>query len=230
VPVITGTNRDERRLYLYRDPRFARVLASTPGDYVRYAHYSSLAWKLFAVDEVARAMSQAGHRAVYTYRFDWDEQGVIDGVDLSLALGAAHSVEIPFVFGLGTGLATFGDPAAPGRVALTTSVQSYWAEFAYQGAPGSGRDGQEAPWLAWDGARDALKLLVLDTAADGGIRMSSEEITRAALQSAVLHDTGFRDRSLQGELYRELFGKRAFERDFAPLYGASGATAGATSG
>ena len=217
VPVILGTNRDERRLYLFRDPRFTRVLANAPGDYIRYAHFGSLAWKLHSVDDVARAMYEAGHRDIYTYRFDWDEQGVIDGVDLSLGLGAAHAVEIPFVFGLGVGLATFGDPQAAGRVALTKSVQSYWTEFAYHGAPGSGRAGDELAWLPWVSGEDAAKTLVLDTAADGGIRMTSEQITRETLRSAVLHEAGFSDRGLQADLYRELFGRRAFERDFAPL-------------
>ncbi|HET8931986.1 MAG TPA: carboxylesterase family protein [Polyangiales bacterium] len=214
VPVILGTTRDERRLYMYRDPRFERMLESAPGDYMRYSLYTSLAWKLRGVDELARAMFGSGHRAIYAYRFDWDEQGIIDDVDLSLALGAAHTVELPFVFGHGTSLAAFGDLEAPSRHALTRSVQAYWAEFAYTGTPGAGRNGDELHWTAWDNAADASKLMIFDTDADGGIRLSAEQLTLEGLKHALLTDSGFHDRALQAQLYREVFGRRAFEREY----------------
>ena len=38
---------------------------------------------------------------------------------------------------------------------------SYWAEFAYSGNPGTGRDGAEAPWLAW--GQDGKTQIILDT-------------------------------------------------------------------
>lgn len=30
------------------------------------------------MDDVARAMGRAGHDALYIYRFDWDEEGVVN--------------------------------------------------------------------------------------------------------------------------------------------------------
>ena len=33
------------------------------------------------------------------YRFDWDEEPTVMFYDLSIALGAAHGLEIAFVFG-----------------------------------------------------------------------------------------------------------------------------------
>jgi para-nitrobenzyl esterase len=207
VPLITGTNRDERRLYQFIDPRWRKTLREAPGDYVRYANYGTLAWKQRAVDDVAHAMWQAGHREVYAYRFDWDEQGTIGSLDISLAVGAAHSVEIPFVFGTPGGLTVpLGDPEAPGRRALSASMMSYWAAHAYTGSPGRGRDGREIEWTAWNDADGEPKLMLFDTAADGGVRMSTEWISHAALKQAVLNERGFADQKLHARLYRGLFG------------------------
>jgi para-nitrobenzyl esterase len=206
VPLITGTNRDERRLYQFMDARWRQTLKETPGDYVRYAHYGTMAWKQHAVDDVARAMWQAGHREVYAYRFDWDEQGVIGKFDISVAVGAAHSVELPFVFGTAGALTVpLGDPEAPGRRALSSTMMSYWAEHAHRGAPARGCEGREVEWTAWNDAEGAPKLMVFDTAADGGVRMSADWISRAALKQAVLSERGFAHKELHAQLYRGLF-------------------------
>jgi para-nitrobenzyl esterase len=212
VPVITGTNRDERRLYQYIDPEWRKTLREHPNDYVLYAHYTTLAWKQHAVDDVARAMSHAGHREVYAYRFDWDEQGVHGEVDLSLAVGAAHAVELPFVFGTPGGiLVPLGDPEAPGRLALSASMMSYWAEHAYSGAPARGRDGREAAWTPWRDTDEEPKLMIFDTAADGGVRMSAEGITGPALKTAVLEERRFEQAGLHARLCQTLFQSRAFD-------------------
>jgi para-nitrobenzyl esterase len=188
------------------DPRWRKTLKECPGDYVRYANYGSLAWKQRAVDDVADAMCRAGHRAVYAYRFDWDEQGVIGNTDITLAIGAAHSVELPFVFGTTGGLSVpLGDPHAPGRRALSASMMSYWAEHAYSGAPGRGRDRNEVEWTAWSDVDGEPKLMILDTAADGGVRMSAEWISHSSLERAVQNESGFSSKELQARLYRGLF-------------------------
>jgi para-nitrobenzyl esterase len=215
VPFITGTNRDERRLYQFMEPRWRKTLREAPGDYVRYAQYGTMAWKQRAVDDVASAMWQAGHREIYTYRFDWDEQNVSVGdMDLSLAIGAGHSIELPFVFGTAGGLSVpLGDPEAHGRRTLSATMMSYWAQHAYAGAPGRGRDGHEVEWFAWDDREGAAKMMVLDTAADGGVRMSSELVTQESLKQAVLNERGFQTPGLHALLYRGLFQGAAFRAD-----------------
>ena len=212
VPVITGTNRDERRLYQFMESRWRKTFRETPGDYVRYAHYGTLAWKHRAVDDVASAMWEAGHREIYAYRFDWDEQNVVVGnLDISLAVGAAHSVELPFVFGTPGGLSVpLGDPEAPARRALSESMMSYWAAHAQTGAPGRGQDGREIEWTAWHEPDGEAKLLLLDTPADGGVRMSSERVTHASLKQAVLEESRFETPGLHAQLYRGLFSGSAF--------------------
>jgi para-nitrobenzyl esterase len=212
VPLITGTNRDERRLYQFLEPRWRKTMREAPGDYVLYAHYGSLAWKQLAVDDVARAMLKAGHREVWAYRFDWDEQGAIEGLDLSLAIGAGHAVELPFVFGTSSSLTPGLDGMTePSRAALSSSIMSYWAQHAYAGTPGRGRDSSEVAWQPFNERADEPCLLLLDTAADGGVRMCSERIDRPGLRRAVVEETGFVNKGLHAQLYRGLFSGSGFD-------------------
>jgi para-nitrobenzyl esterase len=206
VPLIIGTNRDERRFYQIQEPFWRKVLKTAPDDYLRFAAYGSLAWKQRHVDDVVRAMKAAGHHALYVYRFDWDEEGLVDGFDLSLAVGAGHTVEIPFVFGQGNGLTlSLGDPEDPGRRRLSAAMMSYWAQFAHGGDPGKGRDGTQVGWTPWDSSPGKDKLILFDSASDGGIRMSSEEVTEERLKNALRNDQGFQDPRLRQRLEKALF-------------------------
>ncbi|MFI5366418.1 MAG: carboxylesterase/lipase family protein [Candidatus Binatia bacterium] len=104
VPVIVGTNRDENKLFLFGDPqRVRRILWLVPRlrNEARYnlsAEYMSKLWKAAGADEPAAAM-RTTQDTVFVYRFDWDEEPHVLGADLSIMLGAAHGLEIPFVFG-----------------------------------------------------------------------------------------------------------------------------------
>ena len=156
VPVILGVNRDEPTLFMTRDPRYVDnilgIFYSLKDEqtYRSLAHYGGRAWKVRGVDELARAMTASGNPHVYAYRFDWDEEPSIMGYDLSVALGAAHALEIGFVFGEFNGLGLgYVYPDDENQWRLSNSMMSYWAEFAYTGDPGSGRGATETPWLAW---------------------------------------------------------------------------------
>jgi para-nitrobenzyl esterase len=165
--------------------------------YQRDAEYQSLAWKLNGVDDPARWMREAQGPSVFAYRFDWDELDRFLWVDWSFVIGAGHAIEIPFVFGdfdipLLRSLMRDDDLAT--RRALSDAMTSYWAEFAATGAPGRGRGGDLPLWKAWDeSAPDAERFLVLDSAADGGIRMSPDAITSTALVKRTLGDARFAD-------------------------------------
>jgi para-nitrobenzyl esterase len=196
VPVIVGTNRDENKLFLFGDPkRVRRLFWLIPRlrDATRYnlsAEYMSKIWKAGGADEPAAAMRTTQDN-VFVYRFDWDEEPHVLGADLSVILGAAHGFEIPFVFGhfdLGRQAnVIFSKDNEPGRLALSKQMMSYWAEFAYHGAPGRGRDGQQPEWSAWDNsAPTSPKFIILDTPTDGGVRVTSSGTqTAAAVLAAV---------------------------------------------
>jgi len=126
-------------------------------------------WRIRAVDRPLAMMTAAGHEDVYAYRFDWDEGGKILWMDLSKILGAAHSVEIPFVMNrfklLGEAdPVMFKDKTLATRQSLSRSMGSYWANFARTGQP----NGEGLP--DWPRYGQQASVIYLDSTNDGGIR------------------------------------------------------------
>lgn len=199
VPVITGTNRDETKLFNLLNPAHTRrilgvfTLARDQRMYDLHAEYESRAWKIEAVDNIAAALTGAGHDAVYAYRFDWDEGGRFLISDYGRLFGAAHALEIPFVFArfsfMGTAdrvLFTRGN--REGREALSRAMTGYWAEFARSGEPGNG-GGEQARWGRWG----AGERMLLDSPAGGGTRMNQGADSFAALAEDLAGDGRMND-------------------------------------
>ncbi len=214
VPVILGTNLDEQKFFMVRDPGyverrlgiFPRIKDKTT--YMAYAAYLSDAWKVRGADDLARVMTAGGHKAVHVYRFDWDEQASVMGFDLSEALGAAHGMEIAFVFGhFGGGSMNaaylYDEARLPARDALSGSMMSYWAEHAHHGSPGSGREQEQVPWTRW--GEDGNRMLILDTQDGGGIRMSPEEMSFGILKQRLLEDASLPGQRARCAMYVRLF-------------------------
>ncbi len=183
IPLITGTNRDEAKLMYSFDPRYVDRTAAPPrlrdvDDYNRLAKYISSVWRTFGTDLPARLISRNPENAgVYAYRFDFDE---LKGNRVDL-LGAAHGLEIPFVFGAAPGAESPGHnhspEGLPSREKLADAMSAYWANFAYTGSPGRGKDGNLPEWKPWSNQPGAEKLLILDSDQDGGIRQINTEVT-----------------------------------------------------
>ncbi len=209
VPIILGTNRDEPSLFMVRNPEyvdnyfgiFPRI--KDKNFYKQTVKYGALAWKVHGVDSIANAMSLASNSNVYAYRFDWDEEPSQYGFDLSLALGAAHALEIPFVFSnFENSLFSSLYPNDDAQKALSQSMTSYWTEFAYSGDPGKGRNGQNPHWAHWK--EDGFTSLVLDTANDAGIRMIANEYTMDSVRAEFLSEEFTHDEQ-KCELYKTIF-------------------------
>lgn len=202
VPFITGTNRDETKLFQLGDEKLVRWWFGVPvglrdaDTYNRNALYGTQFWKLRAVDEPAGRMRETQGPSVFAYRFDWDEEPNILWVDFSQLLGAAHALEIPFVFGsydLGPLTpAVFNEDNAPGREELGRRMRSYWIEFARTGDPGRGVDGDLPAWTAYQsGDANAPRLMMLDTEQDGGVRMSAHRLSEQGVLAAIAADPRF---------------------------------------
>ena len=100
------------------------------------------------------------------------------------------------------------DDDVPERDALSQTMMSYWAEFAWTGAPGRGRNGEQVEWSAWENGAGARRLLLLDAKSDGGVRMSSSLLTMDDLRARLLADKSFSFESCLEEhcrVYRETF-------------------------
>jgi formylglycine-generating enzyme required for sulfatase activity len=96
-------------------------------------------------------------------------------------------MHVPFVFGTPN---IDLDPATRSSFdALSEATMSYWAEFAYHGNPGRGRRGELPNWPAWnDGGRGAGRMLVLDSAAAGGIREAVAVVSKESVLAEIKAD------------------------------------------
>ncbi|NNU16242.1 carboxylesterase family protein [Parvularcula sp. ZS-1/3] len=197
VPIITGTNRDEMKLFFAFDERLTKSVLGVfrvPRDkdlYNAASEYSSRVWRTLAVHQVAGALVDQGKYDVYTYRFDWDEGGKFLIMDLGELLGAGHAIEIPFVFnrfdllGDADGI-MFNDKNKEGREGLSRAMGSYWANFARGGIPRS-RAGSWRPYGAVGGS------IVLDSENDGGISMQLDGETLEDIKADLLVDQRITD-------------------------------------
>ena len=213
VPIITGTNKDENKFFNSMNRDFVKWgpssgLYSTVGidempleiidlDYYEAINfYGSSFWKQRAVDSPAKQLVESGHSETFAYRFDWDELSTVNGMDLSKLIGAAHALEILFVFGSFDSYIVknflFGEDAYPAGKKLSDQIQSYWAEFAYSGNPGKGRDSSLPSWSAWS-IGEGNKYLILDSENDQGVVMSSIEYTKDYLLDRLSKDERFDD-------------------------------------
>jgi para-nitrobenzyl esterase len=230
VPVILGSNRDESKLFLLATSDAVARFAGIPlwfKDERRYdmtAQYQSLAWKASGVDDPAVALRGSQGPTVYAYRFDWDEEPKVLWLDFSRLLGAAHGLEIPFVFGsmalMGAEPLVFDEDRMPAARTLSDRMMSYWAEFAYSGDPGRGRGGDLLPWHAWEpSAAAAPRFMIFDTEIDGGLRMSSDSVTLESVVERAQADPQFSDQRERCEFYRGLVvnEERFGEDDYAAM-------------
>ena len=209
VPVMLGTTRDENKLFMYLNDEWVwRVFGMIPHVYEPKlydltAEYLAKHWKATGADGPAAAITQTGYDDVYVYRFDWDEQPSLLGIDLGQVVGAAHGFEIPFVFGhfdLGDeGNILFTEDNRPGRQELAGKMMGYWAEFARTGNPARG-GADHLRWEPWGNG----SFLVLDTEAGGGLHMSRDTQTTRGLLADLAADERFTDRMQRCRVLRSL--------------------------
>ena len=218
VPVILGTNREEVALFMAFLPEYVDSVngfpttIKNPTAYGRDVKYGSQFWRVRGVDEIAQAISQDQPDSVFSYRFDADDWRNLGFVDFQKLFGAAHAIELFFVFGYFPDpmKILFPDSTFDDLSLLSNSMMSYWAQFAHTGNPGFGADGQERQWLPW--MTDAPgNFIVLDTELDGGIRMEREVLTREGLRAGFLaEDFGSQDEKCQS--YRSVFRNSDFNQ------------------
>jgi len=196
--IILGTNRDENKLFINGDPRFVKTvlpsfianlhptlgLWTKPRDekfYESYSRYQSDAWKLDAVDNASRYISKVNQSDVFAYRFDWDNEPKFLGMDFSKLLGAAHALEIGFVFNSpeiinqqksGLSDILYDPNNADFDRELSLSMSQYWVNFAYDGNPNSNPYELDINWDPWINNNNE-RFIVFDTSNDQGIRMNN---------------------------------------------------------
>lgn len=209
VPLMIGTTRDEFKGLAFFDKEMVGKflnIAFWPKNrktYEAYGYYPNALWAYHGVEEIAKHWTKHRSSPVYTYRFDWDEQGKALTTDISFLVGASHSIEIPFVIGgfedkvsdpMGI---SFSKKNKAGRELLSARMMEYWANFAYEGQPGRGRSGTLPKWLAWQSGDDVDRLMILDTEADGGVRMGANTPPAEDIFEQFLADDRFKKQSVR---------------------------------
>ena len=225
VPVILGTNRDETKLFAAMQSDYSTsvlnrlVIIRNQEMYDLTANYASNNWKISAVDNPARAMISSGKQDVFAYRFDWDEQGKLLWMDFSKIFGAAHVMEIPFITGtmklLGIERFMFNNENLPDAIRLSIAMQSYWAEFAYNGSPGKGRDNSLPAWNSWSTSGD--KIMILDSENDQGIVMKDFELNRLDEFKRLYADSRIKKEKTKCRFLKNLV-ENAYEKNAIAFY------------
>jgi para-nitrobenzyl esterase len=195
VPLISGTNRDEMKLYTVFDPTLTRRLGPLVwlrdrDAYEAAVEYPSRIWRYNAVDSLLNRLAANGRSDLWSYRFDWDEGGSVLVTNTGELLGASHAMEIPFVFNhfelFGSfDSVLFNDRNAEGRIELARTMGAYWAAFARRGNPGDG-EGIGADWPRWTDTGAAMRF---DTRDGGGPEVFSRTEGTLAIASELAGDT-----------------------------------------
>lgn len=175
VPLVVGTNLEEWKLFALMSPsasdpedlarRTALVTDDPDGALAAYAadhpgaspadvECALLTDVIFRIPASNLADAQAPHAPVWQYRFDW-RSPAWGGM-----VGAAHALEIPFVFDLveDQRLHVFVGPDAPRP--LARNMHESWAAFARDGVPAAAG---LPDWPTVD--RPGRPVLLLDTEA-----------------------------------------------------------------
>ncbi|UDY35332.1 carboxylesterase/lipase family protein [Dermatobacter hominis] len=190
VDLIVGTNLEEWKLFAMLTPaidgddglrsRLALVTEDVDGAIAAYAEdhpgattadldCALLTDVVFRIPASELADAQAAHATVRQYRFDW-RSTAWGGM-----LGAAHAIEIPFVFDMVSDhrIHVLIGPDAP--AGLAAAVHDAWVSFAVDGAPTIAGLG-EWPALPAPRAGDGRPVVVFD--AETGVQDDPQGATR----------------------------------------------------
>ena len=191
VPIIFGTNRDEHKLFMFDNDEFVKVKSLfflekifdvlnfryVPRDeiyYQVYSKYMSMSWKIGGADDPSNILNRYNNSKVFNYRFDWDEEPTFAWIDYAKYLGAAHGLEIPFIFdsiNRESLLANiiYDDVNIKSDQVLADQMGKYWINFAYSGNPNIGPYNDLVEWQDW--SKDSQRYLIFDSNNDQGIAM-----------------------------------------------------------
>jgi para-nitrobenzyl esterase len=187
IPLLTGTTREEWKLFTAVQPRLR--LMSPKGLSERIARLANeqapamldvynegspferfnaiMTDKNFTVPAVRLAEAQSAHAPVYTYRFDW-RSPLLGGV-----MGSCHALELGFVFGThARGLAKPFFGSGPAAQELSATMMDCWTAFARTGNPST------STTAAWDRYGEAKCVMIFGDGAPRAVRAPNAERLR----------------------------------------------------
>ncbi|MFP4452342.1 MAG: carboxylesterase family protein [Desulfobacterales bacterium] len=158
--------------------------------YQAAGRYPSMGYRAKYLDELATYLRQQQDE-VYGYVFEWAGGGVAEMEEFAKVFGAAHSMEIPFFFGLDDSL--FGYSFIPeneaGRKDLQNAMQTYLYNFMTTGDPGVADDG--TPWDPWSNEEGFNKAITFDADANEAIlEYITDKLTFEEVYTAMEEEIG----------------------------------------
>jgi para-nitrobenzyl esterase len=169
IPVVLGTNLDEWKLFAMMAPaadsrdavlqRLSLLTGDPGGALVAYdqehpgaspadIESAVLTDYVFRIPAGEMADAQGAHAPVWQYRFDWASPA------LGGLLGAAHAIEIPFVFDMVEDHRLHVLVGAEAPVELAKAMHGAWVEFARSGRP-------SVEGVEWSARGDERSVLIL---------------------------------------------------------------------
>ncbi len=212
--MIFGSTRDEDKLFMIMNDEFVDrplkflsfiseylefyIKPKDPKFYDSYGKYMAESWKFGAVDLPAKFTSINKQSEVYAYRFDWDELETHLGIKLSDLLGAAHAMEVPFIFKTAGLMGEGGDIISEiiydennrdTDLKLANEIGEYWVNFAYDGNPNNYPYEKKVIWERWDTKNDKEQFIVFDTVNDKGITMFSSTLSADSILQGIASES-----------------------------------------
>ena len=204
VPTMIGSNRDEVKFWLAFSEYFVELDFSFSGSvlglpkitlkdedaYEAFNYYRSTAWKVRGVEEPLNALSSAGNKELYSYRFDWDDQRRYIIADFKKLFGATHALEVPLLAGDNTlvggrPVSNFIYPRGISRFYISKNMMKFWTNFAKDGEPGESTN--KVIWNSYlTNKSDIRSFLILDNKKN--LRMSSEIPSLDNLTEEIFYD------------------------------------------
>ncbi|MGD0189962.1 MAG: carboxylesterase/lipase family protein [Rhizomicrobium sp.] len=168
IPVLTGTTREEWKLFTAADPRlrfmsakgltqrvthiaheFAPAFLDAYGEGSPFERFNAyMTDKNFTIPMIRLADAQSRTAPVHVYRFDW-RSPLLGGI-----MGSCHALELGFVFGThGQRLANAFFGSGPVAESLSSAMMDCWAAFARTGNPSTAASGT---WPVYGESRDTM--------------------------------------------------------------------------
>ena len=172
VPTILGTNKEEAKFFMALTGMYGTM---TDEQYQDYALLATVPWQQAGVNDLAAAMSaNRGQPGVFAYQFNYGayNKGGYNAWPyyFNVMLGAAHGLEIPFIFGEwtygGIEQLIFRSDNQEGREALSDAMVKYWAFFARTGIP---INPTGVVWKPWSNEEGGPKRILFDADATKSI-------------------------------------------------------------
>ena len=171
VPIILGSNTTEFSTFAWNsryvvDPMEQPYIGlDTMGLLEQTIKYGSLLQTYHYIEEPAKLFaSDAAHKSVYAYRFNWGTNPAVTGDSYSRFVGAIHGLDVNFLLGFYPNNYQQIAPNAvssaneKGRLALTNTMRMYIKNFMKNGNPNG--DGLNS-WNTW-GENELVKVMMFD--------------------------------------------------------------------